>query len=140
MGCIRHIFIVFRQELAIGNFSCCPPMDGLLDDENDDDNKNTGTITRKGQNLGLVTPLRLQGRLRKVLFSPFLQKHSILYAIIDMILFGINATLGFLNMLVVMTYNPGMMMAVVVGEMLGVLLFEIPGGVGDMDSRDASCH
>lgn len=137
MGLFRHMIIVFRSELAIANYSCCPPIDGLLDD---DDNNDTKTTSRKGQNLGLVTPLRLQGRLRRYLFSPFLQRNSVLYAFVDCVIFGCNATLGFLNMLVVMTYNPGMMMAVIVGEMLGVLLFEIPGGCGDLETRDQSCH
>lgn len=63
-----------------------------------------------------------------------------------MLLFGAGHTLAFLNMLVVMTFNPGLMMAVVGGEMLGVALFEsMPAALsaaaaGGAAAAELDCH
>jgi hypothetical protein len=38
---------------------------------------------------------------------------------VDVLLFGFGHTLAFLNMLIVMTYNPGLMMAIVTGAWRG---------------------
>ena len=40
-----------------------------------------------------------------------------------MFVFGAGHTLAFMNMLVVMTYNPGLMMAVVSGEGVGMMMY-----------------
>lgn len=63
-----------------------------------------------------------------------------------MLLFGASHMLAFLNMLVVMTYNPGFLMAVVGGEMAGVALFEsMPAALstaaaGGAAAGDLDCH
>ena len=54
----------------------------------------------------------------------------------DVFLFGVQHTAAFLNMLVAMTYNPGLLMAVIVGEMAGVALLEPPA----MNPSQLECH
>lgn len=73
------------------------------------------------------------GTLRR---SPFFLRLA------DLFLYGAMATVAFLNMLVVMAYNPGLFMAVVAGEILGVLISEPLGGLSmpGMSGDTTSCH
>jgi len=48
----------------------------------------------------------------------------------------VQHTAAFLNMLVAMTYNPGLLMAIIVGEMAGVALLEPPA----MNPNQLECH
>ena len=57
-------------------------------------------------------------------------------SLVDVFVFGCQHTLAFMNMLVIMTYNPGLMMGVVAGEMLGVAVFEPPS----LKHPELDCH
>jgi hypothetical protein len=160
MGFLRHVIIVLRQELAVANAPGAALMmmgggggkggapggqlsssvgggvsDGLL---NGDDY----AVRVPPAAVKAALPFFGQGHMRRHLASRFLQRHRWALALVDVVVFGANSTLGFLNMLIVMTYNPGLMMAVVAGEMVGVLLLEVPGGgaMELLEGRDATCH
>ena len=45
----------------------------------------------------------------------------LLLTVVDALLYAAAVLMGFLNMLVVMTYNPGLLFAVVIGEVAGLL-------------------
>ncbi len=47
--------------------------------------------------------------------------HVTLWWVAEVLVYGITVLVGYVNMLIVMTYNPGLMMAVVIGEMLGLV-------------------
>ena len=50
--------------------------------------------------------------------------HRPLLLLLDPVLFAASLALSYVNMLVTMTYNPGLLVAVVVGETVGVLLLK----------------
>lgn len=52
---------------------------------------------------------------RTIVASPLLA------TVVDALLYAAAVLMGFLNMLVVMTYNPGLLAAVVIGEVAGLL-------------------
>jgi hypothetical protein len=78
---------------------------------------------------------------RRFVGCGLLQRHYWLLRLVDVLLFCATATMGYLNMLVVMTYNPGLMMAIVIGEGLGALLLDpIGGSLSAEDNAGGSCH
>jgi Ctr copper transporter family len=80
-------------------------------------------------------------KLQTWLVCGFLRRHYWALRLLDTFLFGCVSVIGFFNMLVVMAYNPGLMMAIVGGEMLGVLTVEPVGGLHAADTvSDGSCH
>lgn len=123
MGLGRHILAFLRKEVAAANAN-------VVDDGTSED-----LLPAKQTRLTWI---------RRRLTVRFLQKYPIALKLVDALIFGANATLGFLNMLVVMTYNPGIMMAVVLGEVIGVLMLENPGGAAaaglEVEQRDLACH
>lgn len=85
----------------------------------------------------------------------FLANNYLALRVVDVLLFAAVAVVGFFNMLIVMTYNPGLFMAIVLGEMVGVFAFEPPTAlyspvrtdtpddelrVGMMDGSGYQCH
>lgn len=90
--------------------------------------------TRRAATSGHISFVRLVG-------CGCLQRHYWLLRLIDVLFFCAVATLGYLNMLVVMTYNPGLMMAIVIGEGLGAMLLEPVGGsLAAEEASGGSCH
>lgn len=176
MGFSRHLLIVFRQALATANSQSSASgrmgkarlggsgaAAGLLIDSNsnninnnntndsdDDDNNNSSSIINNGSSGNKNTQGNAGGglhvRLQRALKFRFLQRTRWILVLADALLFAASATLGFLNMLITMTYNPGMLMAVVLGETIGVVTLENPGGLSafgvmnEAESRDQSCH
>ncbi len=56
------------------------------------------------------------------------RSHAALRAV-DALVYAALATISFLNMLIAMTFNPGLLAAVVAGEVAGVLTLEPVGGL-----------
>ena len=65
-----------------------------------------------------------------------------LLRVTDALLFAAVATAGWLAMVLVMSMNAWLLVAVVAGEVTGTVLFEAPGGgrSGGSVSRDGACH
>lgn len=85
------------------------------------------------------------GHVHSYLTIGFLRRNYAALRLVDMLLFAVVATVGFLNMLLVMSYNPGIMMAIVAGEAIGVLALEPPGGLlhavgAGGDATGHNCH
>lgn len=85
-------------------------------------------------------------RFQSWLVCGFLRRNYWALRLLDALIFGCVSTIGFLNMLVVMAFNPGLMMAIVGGEMLGVLTVEPLAGLqaGEplsvSEIRGTGCH
>ena len=47
------------------------------------------------------------------------------HAVVDVLLYAAAVAVGFLNMLIVMTYNPGLIAAVVLGESMGLIACKV---------------
>ncbi len=145
MGFARHLLASLRRNLALAN----PLTNGARRDSSSQDEeallRGTGGYDADSGKGGLApSRIYVDAALQRLLSSRFLRRFPFVLRVIDALIFGANVTLGFLNMLVVMSYNPGIMMAIVTGEVLGVLLLESPGGVdvayGELEVRDVCCH
>lgn len=71
--------------------------------------------------------------------APLLRQRSIKYAskMIESLLFGVNAGLGYLLMLAVMSFNGGIFIAVVLGFVVGYFFFR-SDGTGD-ETTESPC-
>jgi hypothetical protein len=130
LGFARHALARLRNEVRLAN----APRNGASKNAVNGDGASTALLAAG------------QAPTSKSRFTvPFLQQSYLSLRILDMILFGIVATIGFFNMLIVMTYNPGLFVAIVAGEMLGVLFMEPPSvagtfGLPSNDETGHSCH
>ena len=61
--------------------------------------------------------------IHKTTHSRRSQTHSLLRRLVDMLLYGLYILVGYMVMLVVMTYNVGLFVAVLMGYCIGNLLF-----------------
>lgn len=128
MGFLRHLLALVRAEFALAN--SVYKKDGKHD-----------SLPLLGGNDAQEEPfLRRALRVKAVANSPMLLR------ILDAFMFGVVAVLGFFNMLIAMTYNPALFIALIIGEMIGVITLEHPGGVivpGCKEiegGRDQCCH
>lgn len=143
MGWLRHALARVRQDFAIANaFGVRMPHDGV-----EASRALIGVDDSKGGDA--VNAVAVGGRLTRfqaLVAVRALQRRPWLVRIIDVVVFGALAAVGFLNMLIVMSFNAGLLIAVVGGEMLGVLTLEPVGGMsagaplsaGETAGR--SCH
>ena len=75
---------------------------------------------------------------RRWLAVAALRRSALLLRLLDALVFCAGSGLGYLNMLVTMTYNPYLLAALVAGEGSGVLLLEHPPTAPEADA--GSCH
>ena len=73
---------------------------------------------------------------RRYLHCNAVASSPLLLTLVDALLFYPTTLLGFLNMLVAMTYNPGLLLTLVAGETVGVALLD--GGRGSAEAAAAS--
>jgi hypothetical protein len=147
MGWLRHALARLRQDVGIANRPCSQPHQsaepgapGLalpLSSYTADGSEGDGE--RK-------SPRARLNRWQSLLACGYLRQHWWLLRLVDALLFGAVSVVGFLNMLIVMAFNPGLMMSIVGGEMLGVLTTEPMGGLVPGESLSAAetagrgCH
>jgi Ctr copper transporter family len=128
MGLLRQLLLWIRTSLVSANssYAVSKDEDSLLQE---DDEKRSHEHESKSSS--------------SFFKSSFLQKNRFALRLIDLILFASASTLSFLNMLVVMTYNPGLMMAIVLGETIGVGLLLPLGGISHQvisATMESPCH
>ena len=73
---------------------------------------------------------------RRYLHCNAVASSPLLLTLVDALVFYPTTLLGFLNMLVAMTYNPGLLLTLVAGETVGVALLD--GGRGSAEAAAAS--
>lgn len=84
--------------------------------------------------------------LQSLLSFSLLRRSTAALRLVDAAAFAAAAIVGFMNMLVVMAFNPGLMFAIVGGETLGVLTVEPLGGfvrgesLSAADAAGRGCH
>jgi len=109
MGLARHLLPPLRQQLKSRCARRTPPATTVANPLNGGDaTPHAAAAWRAGRSD--------QRLLRAGSPTP---RAQLLLAVGDTLLYAATVTLGFLNMLVVMTYNPGLLMAVVLGETAG---------------------
>jgi len=154
LGMSRRALLLLRAELAAANAGAPAP---APDDE--DDGAGAGAGVGAGANdkpllahsragagarggllfsaLRRALPAALRPRRSLLALAP-LQRSPLALRLAVALTFALGSALGYLNMLVAMTFNPFLLAALVVGEAAGVLLLEpLPGagaGAGD------DCH
>lgn len=132
MGFGRQLFGTLRHEVVAANLPGKAKLSsdgssGLLDDISG---------SQKVANLWL----------RPYLSSAFLRQSPFALRSLDLLLFGASLVMSYLNMLVVMTYNPGLLMAMVMGEMAGIGVLQPIGGFQLLSAErqdveeEACCH
>lgn len=84
--------------------------------------------------------------LQSLLSFSLLRRSPTALRLADAAVFAAAAIVGFMNMLIVMAFNPGLMFAIVAGETLGVLTVEPLGGfvrgesLSAADAAGRGCH
>lgn len=163
MGWLRHALVRVRQDLAAGNagpgagigalaasehlpLQLQQPADPLLPrggagglggKMSDADDEDARPAFRR------ALPLRpLLPSCARLLACGPLQRAPWLLRVLDVALFGLCSLLGWLNMILVMSMNAGFLGSIVAGEMLGVLMFDAPGGASGFDAvvSAGACH
>ena len=135
MGFLRHVLIAFRHALAEAN-SLTPrkkKREQLLNQDSDD-NDDRGDDGNEKETRDYLLRLLTNSLLRR-------KQNRWALRLIDGLIYFITSSLGFLNMLVAMTYNPYLLVSIVLGETIGVLLLEGPPNAQDaQESSETSCH
>jgi hypothetical protein len=147
MGWLRHALARLRQDVSFANRpgsilhqAAEPGTPGV------EIPLSTYTAVGSEEDGGRKRPRARLNRWQSLLACSYLEQHGWLMRLVDVLLFGAVSVVGFLNMLIVMAFNPGLMMAVVGGEMLGVLTMEPLGGLVPGESLSAAeaagrgCH
>ena len=132
-GLARQFLLRLRKDLAETNLPAhsSSKKEALLHD-----NGLNGDPATRAPAAGHPTPLLcLRDRVR----SPCLSRNPVVLRLLDTLLVAAAVALSVLNMLVAMTYNPGLLAAVVAGEAIGACaLFPIGGSDGGASS--GGCH
>lgn len=143
MGMLRHALGRLRADLVTANLQCCSSEEAPGHAYNASAVHKEALITNGEKQQGAHGLTFFQRKLQ----TRVLQQNRWLLRLADALVFGAIVTVGFLNMLIVMAMNPGLMMSVVGGEMLGTLFFQPVGGVigytsslRDGDLTQAACH
>jgi len=147
MGWLRHALARLRQDVSIANRPGSPPQQGAeLGAPGLDLPLSAYTAVGSEADGERKRPRARLSRWQSLLACGYLKQHGWLMRLVDVLLFGAVSVVGFLNMLIVMAFNPGLMMAIIGGEMLGVLTMEPLGGLVPGESLSAAeaagrgCH
>lgn len=136
MGFLRHLLIAFRHTLAEAN-SPIPKRkkrEQLLNQDSDDTDERVDELNESFFSRDYFLRLLSNSLLRR-------KQNRWVLRLIDGLIYFLTSSLGFLNMLVAMTYNPYLLVAIVLGETIGVILLEGPPSLQDaVESSEASCH
>lgn len=126
MGLCRHLLAIVRQELGSANARNVKqsPKNSNASDAEQALMEGEGSAPAPAATI-VRPPIRAFCRRR--LGCSLLQRHYLLLKLADAVVFAANAVLGFCNMLVAMSFNPGLLVCVVLGEVMGVLITEAAG-------------
>jgi len=136
MGFLRHLLIAFRHTLAEANSPILKrkKRDQLLNQDSDDTDERGDELNESFFSRDYFLRLLSNSLLRR-------KQNRWVLRLIDGLIYFLTSSLGFLNMLVAMTYNPYLLVAIVLGETIGVILLEGPPSLQDaVESSEASCH
>lgn len=139
MGWLRHAIGRLRGDLVAAN-APLPGSEGC---------STASTPLRDGEDGAATAPSPRRARLTRfqsALSCGLLRRSYTALRLADAAVYGLLAAVSLLNMLIAMSFNPGLFAAVVIGEVLGVLTLEPVGGLVRGESLSAAdaagrgCH